>query len=170
MANHAKFTSAEAELAERILAGSKPDMLGAAILRIVHICGTTIEAAAEAVGVSRATAIRYLAKFAARFKSGAAAESKHGGRRNELLSRAEEKVFLAEWHARAENGELVTIAPLTAALEARIGRPVSDVSIYNMLKRNHWRKLMPDTRHPQQDLEKQEEFKKNCRKSWRAPG
>lgn len=169
MSNHVKFTTEEAALAESVLADSKPDVLAAAIVRIVYACDVTIETAASVVGVSRSTALRYLKRFAEHFEKGAPAESNHGGRRHELLSAEEEKTFLAGWHARAENGELVTIAPLVSALEAKVGRKVSDVAVYNMLKRNRWRKLVPDTKHPQQDPEKQEEFKKNFPKSWRPP-
>jgi transposase len=167
MPKQLRFSSKEAAMAEEVLADSKPDVLGAAIVRIVHVCGVSMEVAAKAVGVSRFTASRYLKGFAKFVKNGVPEVTGHGGRRNELLSLEEEKTFLAEWHKRAEDGELVTIAPIVAALEAKIGRNVSDVAVYNMLKRNKWRKLMPDTKHPKQDIEKQEEFKKNSPKSWR---
>jgi transposase len=134
MPKQVKFSPQEATIAEEVLSASSSDVLGAAIVRIVHVCGVTVEVAAAAVGVSRFTAGRYLKRFAKFVKSGVPEITNHGGRRNELLPVEEEKKFLAEWHKRAENGEIVTIAPIVAALEPKIGRKVSDVAVYNMLK------------------------------------
>jgi len=41
-----------------------------------------------------------------------------------------------------------------------IGHPTSNSTIYNLLARHDWRKLMPRPYHPDRDLEAQKDFKK----------
>jgi hypothetical protein len=52
------------------------------------------------------------------------------------------------------------------AFEQRVGRPVDDSTIYRLLYRHGWRKLMPRPRHPKSDLETQEQFKKTFPHRW----
>ena len=47
------------------------------------------------------------------------------------------------------------------AMNIRLGRRVALASAYNLLHRHGWRKLAPDKRHPQFDIEIQEAWKKN---------
>lgn len=84
-----------------------------------------------------------------------------GGRRHEYLTLAEEDGFLAPFFARAERGEIATAAEIQRAFEARIGQEVDDSTIYRLLHRHGWRKLMPRPRHPQATTEAQEQFKRN---------
>jgi hypothetical protein len=46
---------------------------------------------------------------------------------------------------------------------AAIGHPTSNSTIYNLLTRHDWRKLMPRPFHPDRDLEAQKDFKKRFR-------
>jgi transposase len=48
------------------------------------------------------------------------------------------------------------------ALDAHLGRKVALASVYNLLHRHNWRKLVPDKKHPQTNSEVQEQWKKNC--------
>jgi Winged helix-turn helix len=48
----------------------------------------------------------------------------------------------------------------TAVYEKAIGHPTSNSTIYNLLGRHDWRKLMPRPFHPDRDLEAQKDFKK----------
>ena len=45
-------------------------------------------------------------------------------------------------------------------MRAKVGHEVDESTIYRLLNRHGWRKLMPRPRHPQADLQEQEEFKK----------
>lgn len=83
-----------------------------------------------------------------------------GGRRHVYLRREEEERFLAPFFARAERGEIATVAEIQRAFEAQIGREVDDSTIYRLLHRHGWRKLMPRPRHPQATIEAQEQLKK----------
>ena len=83
-----------------------------------------------------------------------------GGRRNEYLSKAEEASFLAPFIERAAAGEIVTAKVIQEAFEQRLGHEVDESTIYRLLQRHHWRKVMPRPLHPQADPEAQEAFKK----------
>ncbi len=83
-----------------------------------------------------------------------------GGRRHEYLTREEERQFLAAFFARAEAGEIATTAEIWRAFETRIGHAVDDSTIYRLLNRHGWRKLMPRPRHPKADPQAQAQFKK----------
>jgi transposase len=90
-----------------------------------------------------------------------------GGRRQALLSQAEEKGFLAAWEERAKAGELVVLSALRTAFAERVGHRVAASVLYRMVVRNGWRKVAPDTRHPKTDLAAQQEWKKKrFRKCW----
>jgi transposase len=66
-----------------------------------------------------------------------------GGRRNENMTLEEEKKFLARFAKAAGAGELLNIRVLKIAYEGEIGHPTSDSTIYNLLARHQWRKLIP---------------------------
>ena len=83
-----------------------------------------------------------------------------GGRRSSYLSLEDERAFLAPFVERAERGEIATVAEIQRAFEAQIGQDVDDSTIYRLLHRHGWRKLMPRPRHPQANQEAQEQFKK----------
>jgi transposase len=87
-----------------------------------------------------------------------------GGRRHEYLTREEEQQFLAAFFARAEAGEIATTAEIWRAFEARVGHCVDDSTIYRLLTRHGWRKLMPRPRHPKADPQAQAQFKKTLQR------
>ena len=92
-----------------------------------------------------------------------------GGRRNAYLTLAEETAFLAPFHARAAQGELVTTATIHQAFEARVGQSVATSTISRLLERHQWRKIVPRAYHPQADPEAQTAFKKTLPRSWTPP-
>ena len=51
----------------------------------------------------------------------------------------------------AMRGGVVVVPPLKEKIEERLGKPVALSTIYRILARNGWRKLAPDTAHPQGD-------------------
>ena len=48
--------------------------------------------------------------------------------------------------------------------ETRVGHAVDDSTIYRLLNRHGWRKLMPRPRHPKADPQAQEQFKKTLKR------
>lgn len=83
-----------------------------------------------------------------------------GGRRNENMKLEEEKAFLAKFAKAAGAGELLNVSELKIAYERAIGRPTSNSTVYNLLARHQWRKLMPRPFHPDRNMEAQNAFKK----------
>jgi len=82
-----------------------------------------------------------------------------GGRRNCYLSWQQEQEFLAPFFEQASIGEIATTAVIQKSFEERIGQAVNAATIYRLLQRHRWRKLVPRPHHPQADLSAQEEFK-----------
>jgi hypothetical protein len=82
-----------------------------------------------------------------------------GGRRRENITlekrRASSSLNLLK---PAGAGELLNIRELKIAYEEKIGHPTSDGTIYNLLARHEWRKLMPRPFHPKREA--QEAYKK----------
>jgi Winged helix-turn helix len=77
----------------------------------------------------------------------------------------QEREFLTPFIEQAQNGGVLVVGQIKAALDKRLGRAVGLSSTYNLLHRHNWRKLVPDKRHPQSDPLAQEEWKKNSPKS-----
>ena len=92
---------------------------------------------------------------------------KSGGRKHENMSIEEEKAFLAPFFDRAKEGGVIVATEIKIAYEHLVGRKVPKSTIYRMLDRHDWRKIVPRPRHPQKDSSKEEEFKKTSRKSSR---
>jgi len=88
-----------------------------------------------------------------------------GGRRNQYLSKDQEAAFLAPFIERAMQGEIVTAKVIQLAFEQRVGHEVDESTIYRLLQRHQWRKLMPRPYHPQADRDAQATFKKTSVRS-----
>jgi transposase len=90
-----------------------------------------------------------------------------GGRYHEYLSLEEEKTFLAPFFQKAERGELTTVREIQIAYEEQIGNSVHETTIYRLLERHTWRKLLPRSVHPKADAQAQEDFKKSSHSQYR---
>lgn len=90
-----------------------------------------------------------------------------GGKRYSNLSEQEEDELLSTFFEKARSGGLLVVSEIKAAYEARAGKQVPKSTVYRMLSRHGWRKVVPRPKHPKADLAKQEEFKKNSQPSSR---
>ena len=119
----------------------------------------TQPAIAETMGVSLSTVNRaHMAYDGGGLK---ALKSKpNGGRKRENMTVAAEKSLLARFAKPAGAGEMLTIQDLKAAYEKAIGHETSNSTVYNLLARHGWRKLMPRPFHPKRDIAAQNTFKK----------
>src|SRR2546427_2927687 len=121
--------------------------------------GMTQPAIAAAMGVSLSTVNRtHMA-----FDHGGIKALKprpNGGRLRENMTVAEEKALLARFAKAAGAGEMLNIHDLKAAYEKAIGHRTSRSTVYSLLARHGWRKLMPRPFHPDRDVEAQNAFKK----------
>lgn len=84
-----------------------------------------------------------------------------GGRHNAYLSLEEEAAFLKPFMDKALSGQIATAKQIKAALEKHLCQKVHKTTVYRLLKRHGWRKVMPRPFHVQSKIEEQEAFKKN---------
>ena len=89
-------------------------------------------------------------------------EEKRGGRRRQLMTLEEEKCFLAAFKDLAGNASMLVVNEIKAALEKRLGHTVHKTTVYRMLRRHAWRKVVPRSTHPKQNKEAVEAFKKRA--------
>jgi len=84
-----------------------------------------------------------------------------GGRRHENLTRQQEQELLAPFLAQAQAGGVLVVAPVQAAYEQMVGRPVHSSVVYRALHRQGWRKIVPRPKHPKASEEVRAAFKKS---------
>ena len=97
--------------------------------------------------------------------AGFAERKKPGGRKRENMTKSEEIAFLVPFLDKAKKGGILVVREIHIALEKHLGRKVALASTYNLLHRHGWRKLVPDKRHVESDVQVQEEWKENSRNS-----
>ena len=84
-----------------------------------------------------------------------------GGRRNEYMTLEEEQNLLEMFFERAKKGEVVTKREIKLAYEKAVGHKVHETTIYRLLDRHEWRKVVPRPYHPKANKEKQKDFTEN---------
>ena len=147
-------------------AATVDDLRCAQAILLPALLGATLAQTAAALGVSRATVGRLQGIVRRRLTHPAELDPQWGGRRNAAMSWEQEINFLAPWADKCVDGQLLVVAPLRAALATRLSRAVTHSVVYRMLARHGWRKVAPDTRHPNSDPAAQEQWKKNSPKCW----
>jgi transposase len=87
-------------------------------------------------------------------------EDSRGGRYRQYLSIDEEVKFLEPFEEKSKTGTLVVANEVKKAYEAKVGKEVAESTIYRLLDRHDFRKIVPFKRHKKADIESQETFKK----------
>src|SRR2546421_3424721 len=118
------------------------------------------EEIARDMGVSVTTVRRVISSYN-RLGLAAIETPGKGGRRHEYMSLEQERSFLQPFFARAAHGEIATAEDIQRAFEAEIKHEVHISSIYRLLDRHGWRKLVPRPRHPKANTQEQTAFKEN---------
>lgn len=157
------FPVGTVERMEELLAGelSGPARERVTCMRLLAV-GRTGRDVAEVIGRSENTVYRHKKRFLEGGEATLMAEG-WGGRRNAVLSEAEEAELVAGFVKAAGDGELITANAVIAAVAKRTGRRVDPTTVYRMLERHGWRKVMPRPRHPDAEPERQEAFKETSR-------
>jgi transposase len=83
-----------------------------------------------------------------------------GGRRRSYLSWDEEASLLESFKQGALTGQIATAAKIKEALERRVGQKVHKTTVYRLLKRHGWQKLVLRPFHVDADKEEPAAFKK----------
>lgn len=123
----------------------------------------TSEEIAKHCGVSKFTVQKLISRYN-RYGISAVETAGKGGRKRAYLTLEQEKHFLSPFFERAQSGEMATVAEIQQAFEREIAHAVDDSTIYHLLDRHGWRKLMPRPQHPQASQEAREQFKKNLQR------
>ena len=76
------------------------------------------------------------------------------------LDPLQEQQLLAPFAQQAKTGGMLNVAEIRQAYEQRIGKTVVPSTIYRLLERHGWRKVVPRPRHPKADVAAQAAFKK----------
>jgi len=123
---------------------------GLSTKEIAHILGWN-------VNTIRITQRDFIARGNAAF-----VEVKRGGRRRQLMTIEEEMHFLAAFKDLASSASLLVVNEIKVALEKRLGHAVHKTTVYRLLQRHGWRKIVPRPQHPKHNKEAVEAFKKGA--------
>ena len=142
------FDESEVEFARRLVRNARNvrDLRAALTVVMPAVCRVPNRVVAETLGISVTTVSRMQREIRDRASGKMRPERNWGGRRRQLMPIEEEKAFLDRWTAQAERGGVLVVAPIHAALEKKIGRPVARSTVYRMLARHGWRKVDPGDR------------------------
>lgn len=90
-----------------------------------------------------------------------------GGRRHSLLT-ADQQVALLKKHVQAAGeGQLIEAGSFKREYETLVGHPVAATTVYRLLAKAGWRKIVPRPSHPGKHPEAEAAFKKSTRTSSR---
>lgn len=95
-----------------------------------------------------------------RYGEGALLSPGSGGRHHENISIEKETAFIQQFLHEASTGGILEVSKIKVAYEKMVKHTVPKSTIYRLLARHGWRKIIPKPRHPKADLHKQESFKK----------
>jgi len=149
-------TAKTAEELRRAQAVLLPLTLGLSMQQTAVVIG-------RSVGATCLMRTRFLAVHAGRRP---AARSKRELRNRANASLEEEARVLDAVFSGAAEGQVLVVPQLKPLVEQQLGKTLSLSSIYRMLARHGWRKLAPDTVHPQGDAQAREDWKKNSAQRW----
>jgi transposase len=124
------------------------------------LLGLSDSATAKLLGRSRITVFRLRGQFKKSHAGKEPTSRSRGGRRYGYMSIDEERQFLSRFSKKASDGGVLVVGEIKKAFEATVGQKVAKTTIYRMLDRHGWRKIMPRPRHPKSNAKAQKGFKK----------
>ena len=130
------------------------------ILRLLAVDKLKTQDVAKNVGYHKATINNIVARY---FKEGLKSmigENRKGGNKR-YLSENDTSQLLKSFEEQAKNGHMLVITDIKKTYEKKIGKEVPKSTIYRMVARQKWRKIMPRSKHPKSKPEEQEAYKKN---------
>ncbi|BBD57550.1 hypothetical protein NIES2109_47720 [Nostoc sp. HK-01] len=111
------------------------------------------------VGVSKGFVRKVIQQYNRKGEAGLSASGK-GGRHNCYLSWEQEKELIDSFKEKARSGQVATAMQIKLAYEKKCGFTVHKTTIYRLLERHQWRKIIPRPTHPKKDPNSVDEFKK----------
>jgi transposase len=116
---------------------------------------------AKIIGRTRTTVVRLRKRFRECCTDQSCEDRNWGGRRYGYMTIEQERQFLAQFFEQAAKGGVLVVSEVKKAYEAEVAHKVAKTTIYRMLERHGWRKIMPGPRHPKRSAEAREAFKKS---------
>ena len=113
-------------------------------LRIVQ--GLTIEHISNITEYSYSTVSHLISSYN-RYGMKEMLVKKYGGNHRNMTPE-EEKEFLEPFNQQALAGEILEVSEIITAYSNILDKKVSKSTVYDLLNRNGWRKLMPRSKHP----------------------
>jgi hypothetical protein len=92
-----------------------------------------------------------------------------GQRQRAYLNLTQERALVSQFLKKSARGQVSTGLLLKPALERAVGHRVAERTGYRMLKRQHWRTVVPRPRHPGSTPERRAAFKKTSHTRWPNP-
>lgn len=111
------------------------------------------------VGVSKGFVRKVIQQYNRQGEIGLSTRGK-GGRHNCYLSWEQEKELIDSFKEKARRGQVATAKQIKQAYEIECGFPVHKTTIYRLLERHQWRKIVPRPSHAKKDPNAIDEFKK----------
>jgi len=149
----------------RIASAKSVDALCAAQALLLPLAfGQSLEQTAAAIGLFKSRAGKLRTQFQHIEMEVEQHKSKAELRNRARMTLDEEAAFLAPFIDKAKNAGIIIVPPLKTALERHLGSSVAPSTVYRLLGRHGWRKLVPDKQHPNADIVAQDEWKKNSLK------
>lgn len=144
MARKPSVQAAEVTAAEQVVKYTRDARVlrSAMAVLLAGVYGMSLRETGAAIGRSRATVTRILAESRPPVSQPDRPRPNWGGRRRQNLSPEEGQAFLAPSFADAERGGILVVAPIKAAYQKAIGRPVPDSTVYGLLARHGWRRAL----------------------------
>ena len=135
-------------------------------LQCVYLADTQQDMAAEKIGEIVMLSTHRVKMIHRNFrKSGMdAIREKRGGRYRANMTYDDEVELLQRFEEESQSGKLVVVGRIKTAYEAKLGREVAESTIYRMLARHGFRKIVPYQRHPKANKEVQDAFKNTFQK------
>jgi len=161
MSMKVKLTTAEIEAAEEAArkAATCDELRMALTILVPNIINVPDQTIGQLIGRSRPTVVRLRKRFRESC-SDQASRRNRGGRRYGYLTLEQELQFLSPFFDQASQGGILIASEIKRAYEAVVGHNVAKTTVYRMLDRHGWRKIMPRPRHPKSDVEAQDGLKK----------
>lgn len=138
------------------------DLRAAQAVIVPALLGLSDRTTGKLLGRSRGSVVRMRNQFSQLHSRKEPSGRNWGGRRYGYMSMDQERQFLSGFFDRASQGGAINAGEIKRAFEALVGQKVAKTTIYRMLDRHGWRKIMPRPHHPKSDAKAQKGFKKTA--------
>lgn len=160
-----EFTEAERKQIEAELGKDHPAHVYKRLmaLKFKAVDGMRSDEAGKLLGMYPSSVNRIVNRYKAEGMEAIVGKRHHGGHRYMTLE--QETAFLAGFREQGEAGKVIEVTEIHLAFQEAVGHPVSRDTIYYLLKKHEWRKVMPRGQHPKKASDEAIEAYKKTREA-----